>query len=139
MKVRAMVLAFAATIAAASMFPAAALPASRTTTPGKYMLVFVLITDQRVTIGKWGRRQEPQRPDPRPQHDSSRKPDEHQRAQPEQEGADLLGVREEDPAVEAWRQGSPPSGSAGPREVPLDEHDGEEGQLSRLHHHRLRP
>ncbi len=54
MKVRAMILAIAATIAAASMFPAASLPASRTTTPGKYMLVFVLITDQRVTIGKWG-------------------------------------------------------------------------------------
>ncbi len=53
MKVRAMVLAVAVMIAAASILPAASFPASRTTVPGKYMLIFVLITDQRTTIGKW--------------------------------------------------------------------------------------
>jgi hypothetical protein len=49
-----MVLAAAAMIATAVTLPTASLAASKTTVPGKYVLLFVLITDQRTTIGKYG-------------------------------------------------------------------------------------
>ena len=54
MRVRAIVLGIATMIAAAATFPAASLPATRTTTPSKYLLIFFLITDKGITVGKWG-------------------------------------------------------------------------------------
>ena len=41
-------------IAAAAIFPAVSLPATRTTTPSKYLLIVFLITDKGIKVGKWG-------------------------------------------------------------------------------------
>jgi hypothetical protein len=53
MRVRALVLAVAAMIAASAVLPSASLAATRTTTPTKFVLIVFIITDRGATVGKF--------------------------------------------------------------------------------------